>query len=257
MTKLVFIGTSGSVASATRDNTAFLLSAGKEQILIDCPGSIVQKLTRLKIDFRALKTVFFTHSHTDHTYGFPSLLQSQFLLNNTLNVFGHAQTCALVEKLRRAHKLTETSKYPKLRLKSIKAGNSFYSCPEFAVTAFAVSHLPGSLGYIFRFKTGCTAVITGDTAESASVIAAARDADILIHDCFSPDRIFKQYPRLYRLHTSSLQLGAIAAEAKVKKLIPIHFASEVCYSMRELGAEIRKHYQGKLIMPEDGQTLEL
>lgn len=59
------------------------------------------------------------------------------------------------------------------------------------------------------------------------------------------------------MHTSNLCLGKIAKVSKVKVLIPIHFASEVKYSLKEIVAEIKKNFSGRIIIPYDLQTLKL
>jgi ribonuclease BN (tRNA processing enzyme) len=46
MAEIFFLGTGGSLATGERDNTAFLLRAGGSCALIDCPGSVVQKIIR-------------------------------------------------------------------------------------------------------------------------------------------------------------------------------------------------------------------
>ena len=40
MTEIVFLGTSGYLPAAGRDNAAFLLKAGETLILVDCPSSV-------------------------------------------------------------------------------------------------------------------------------------------------------------------------------------------------------------------------
>ena len=57
MTKLIFLGTSSSIPTKTRDNTSFVFSQKKLKLLIDCPGSIIQKLIKADIDFRKLQNI--------------------------------------------------------------------------------------------------------------------------------------------------------------------------------------------------------
>lgn len=59
------------------------------------------------------------------------------------------------------------------------------------------------------------------------------------------------------MHTNSLDLGKACQEAGVKFLVPIHFLGEVNFSQAEIAREIRKHFRGRLLVPEDLTTLRL
>lgn len=74
--RFAFLGTSGAVASATRDTTSLLFDGGSGGVLIDCGGSPVQRLRRLGVDPLTLTHVVITHIHPDHAYGLPALVQS-------------------------------------------------------------------------------------------------------------------------------------------------------------------------------------
>ena len=50
MFDIYFLGTAGSVANKDRDNTSFLVNHNDCLSLIDCPGSVIQKVKKLKFD---------------------------------------------------------------------------------------------------------------------------------------------------------------------------------------------------------------
>ena len=56
------------------------------------------------------------------------------------------------------------------------------------VTAFRVDHAPVSpaVGYRFDWR-GRSVVVSGDTRKSASLVANARGADLLVHEALQPD----------------------------------------------------------------------
>ena len=261
MTKeVIFLGTAGAVASKGRDNTSLLIKTRGDKILIDLPGSPVKKLAQLNLDFRKISNIFFTHSHPDHIYGIISLLHSQYRLKNKVHIFAHPKVIELVKTLRKIFGLEDTTKYPKVIYHKIKSNfkKPFYNSDELKASAFKVNHSPESLGFKFLFKElDKTLVFSGDSALSLNLIKEAHECDCLIHDCFSPERIFKKYPQLYKMHTSSLLLGKIAGDCQVKILVPIHFASEVKYSIKEIIREIKKSFLGKVVIPEDFMTLKL
>ena len=78
--RFAFLGTSGAVASAARDNTSLVVAAGEGALLMDCGGSTVHRLRRLGVDPLTLTHVVVTHVHVDHAYGLPSLVRQLALL---------------------------------------------------------------------------------------------------------------------------------------------------------------------------------
>ncbi|MFH1578373.1 MAG: ribonuclease Z [Candidatus Omnitrophota bacterium] len=257
MAKIFFLGTSAAIASSKRDNTSILLSHGKDRVLIDTPGSLLVKLARLKVDYRAINHIILTHSHPDHIYGLVSLLHSRYQLDDQINIFAHPTAIKLVKQLRRLFKLENTDKYPKIIYKKVEAG-LFYDSGNISVRAFKVKHSRDSLGLKFFFKKDrVNLVYSSDTAKSRDLIRVSRGCDYLIHDCFAPQRIFKKYPQLISMHTSSLGLGKIAREINPRVLIPIHFTSEVKYSLEAIRKEIKKNFAGRIILPVDFDILKL
>lgn len=259
MAKIIFLGTSGAVASKERDNTSFLIKTKDELILIDSPGSLISKLAKLGIDFRKISKIFFTHQHPDHLYGIVSLLHSQYRLKNKIHLYASLETIRLIKELRKLFSLQDTELYPKVIFHPLKQSNPiFYSSKELMVSFFKAEHTKDSVGFkVFFKKEGKKLIISGDTAFNYKLIEEAKESDFLIHDCFCPERFFKKYPQLYQKHTSSLQLGRIASLSKTKVLIPIHFSSELKYNFSEIIKEIKISYSGKIIIPKDLMRLDI
>ena len=260
MAKIFFLGTSAAVVSRERDNTSILLSEGKEKILIDTPGSLLVKLAKLSIDYRQIENIILTHSHPDHIYGLVSFLHSRYRLNDSISIFAHPKTINLVKNLRSLFKLEDTSLYPKISYHQVLVNRKkpFYDSKRISCRAFKVKHSADSTGLRFFFKkTNLSLVYCSDTAKSKDLINAARGCDYLIHDCFAPERFFKRYPQLAKMHTSSLTLGKIAKDVKPEVLIPIHFTSEVKYSFSTVKTEIKTNFFGRIILPHDLHTLKI
>ena len=260
MAKLFFLGTSAAIASGDRDNTSIILSEGKDKILIDTPGCLLVKLAKLKIDYRQIKDIFITHSHPDHIYGLVSLLHSRYRLNDQIRIFAHPKTINLVRSLRRLFHLEDVNKFPKIIYKKVKTNlqQPFYDSEEISAWAFKVRHSPHSLGFRFFLKKGRISLVhCSDTAKSQNLIKLAQGCDYLIHDCFAPARFFKEYPQLGKMHTSSLSLGEIARQINPRILIPIHFTSEIRYSLSTVLGEIRRSFTGRVILPKDLDVLRI
>ena len=59
--RFAFLGTSGALTSAARDNTSLVLEAGGAAVLLDCGGSAVHRLRRLGVDPLVLTHVVVTY----------------------------------------------------------------------------------------------------------------------------------------------------------------------------------------------------
>lgn len=76
MTKLIFLGV-GNGGTLSLYNTCFSIQNEKGNFLIDTGGSIeiMNKLTQADIDYKSIKSIFISHSHTDHVLGLIWLLK--------------------------------------------------------------------------------------------------------------------------------------------------------------------------------------
>ncbi|MCM8782823.1 MAG: MBL fold metallo-hydrolase [Candidatus Omnitrophica bacterium] len=257
MARIIFLGTAGAVVSKKRDNTSFLLQNKKELILIDTPASLLTKLDRIKINFRHIRHILFTHSHPDHLAGIISLIHSQYGYRNRIQIYGAKEVIRLIKKIRKLFSLEDSRLYPELIFYPFKREDlPLYKSKDISIYFFKTKHSSDSVGFKIILKNK-TIIISGDTPFDQEIIKEATDSFILIHDCFAPQRFFKRYPLLNQKHTSSLNLGKIASLSKTKLLIPIHFSGEFRYSFQEIVKEIRKNYSDRLIIPQDLMVISL
>ena len=102
------------------------------------------------------------------------------------------------------------------------------------VTAILVQHAPVFPSFAFRFDTDAgSIVISGDTAPSPNLVTLARGADVLVHEVFddAPDRrpddddweAAQRRNHLLTSHTPLREVGAIATQAGVARLVLTHF----------------------------------
>lgn len=256
--EVIFLGTGGSVATPTRDNTSLLLRDGEEVVLVDCPGSLIQKLGKLKIDPRRVRTILLTHVHPDHAYGLPSFIHSLMLEEGEIQFCASAEATSLACRLLDLFELREKNVKTRVRFRSLRPGEKIDIGRSLTVKPFPVPHHQSSLAYHFYLREeGRELIFSGDTPVHAPLFEEARGIDWLIHDSSAPSRFFKRYPELRRMHTSALDLGRMSQEASVKGLVPIHFLGEVSFSPAEIEREIRQRFRGRLIIPEDFQRLRL
>lgn len=258
MTELCFLGTGGWVATPERDNVSFLLSREDSLILVECCGSVIQKVKRLGYDPARIEAVLVSHVHPDHVYGLPSLVHSLMFEECRIQVCGSEATVGFCAEFLDLFGLRQKEMKCRLEWRVLEPGKSSALTSGIYVTPVSVSHHPSSLAFLFHFQQERKKLLySGDTSAYPPLFKAAAGVDYLIHDCSVPQRFFKEHPSLASIHTPSLELGRLAQEAEVPCLIPCHFFSDQGFTLKEIEAEICEYYQGRLIIPEDGQRIPL
>ncbi len=86
---VTFLGTSCGFPISDRNFTALLLETGSTTILLDAGEPISRTLHQRGFDFSRLDAVCLSHGHSDHTGGFPMLIQTLWLFGrkNPLTVW--------------------------------------------------------------------------------------------------------------------------------------------------------------------------
>jgi ribonuclease BN (tRNA processing enzyme) len=250
--KLIFLGTTGAVSRKERDNTSLLFQLGEENyLLIDTPGSLVQKLKKLNIDYFKVNHIFITHLHPDHIYGLPSFIHCRmFDTSSQIYIYAHPISIRFIKKLLKMFNLMRRDKFPQVKLVKVKEGSTIRLNDEIKITPFKVKHSRESLGIKIQIKDK-RILFSSDTAYSEKLIQEAKGSDILIHDCFAPHRFFLKYPQLSQMHTSAALLAKIYKEANPKLLIPIHFSGELDFEIREIEEELRREGAENIYIPSD------
>jgi ribonuclease Z len=110
-------------------------------------------------------------------------------------------------------------------------GGIVYDSAGVRIRAFPVPHGIWKWAFGYRIDTpGKSIVISGDTAPSDSLVAAARGVDVLVHEVYPASKLAPQprpggadWPRYMRtFHTSDKELGAIAVRAAPRLLVLTH-----------------------------------
>ena len=224
MTEICFLGTGGSVATVDKDNTSFLIKYNADVILIDCPGSIVQKAKKLDVEPASIRTLIVTHTHPDHVYGLPSLIHSLMLTECQIDLFGSEISVDFCRRFLDLFHLLDTKVKCRVRFFPLDTGREFSLADSIACSTQKVPHNESSLAFGFRFgPSGPFLFYSGDTPIHPPLFESVAGADYLIHDCSAPSRFFEQFPSLKTMHTNSLDLGKYAQEAAINCLIPCHF----------------------------------
>lgn len=200
--RALLCGTASPLPHPTRAKACVAIyAAGKFWIVDTGPGSW-NRLALSGIDPARIGGIFLTHFHSDHIgdLGEFNLQTWAGGREAPLRVFGPTgvervvrgfeEAYALDTEYRTAHhgaKLMppETAEMVPVLIEDLKDGEPVPVLEDdgFVVTAFKVDHSPvePACGYRFEYL-GRSIVVSGDTAQSSSLVAAAKGADVLIHE---------------------------------------------------------------------------
>ena len=250
-----FLGTSGAIPSAGRDNTALAFYAPDDAVLVDSPGSPYQKILKAGLDPMRVSSLIVTHRHVDHLYGLPSLAHNMGLAGRrtTLHVYTLPETMPFLRGFMELFPLEEKMPYG-IELHEIppKEGYEVLQAKGFRIRSSPVIHgapnialrvefdLPGERGAV---------MYSSDTSPCPSLVALARGADILVHEAtFLHEEAVRAKADG---HTTGFQAGEVAAQASVKRLMLCHFVAGIHDRLDELRREARQAYAGPVEIPDE------
>jgi ribonuclease Z len=101
-------------------------------------------------------------------------------------------------------------------------------------------------------RAGRSVVITGDTAPSSQTVAAAADAELLVHDASFAEEDAQRAAETG--HSTVGQAAAVAAEAHVKLLALVHISSR--YHVGKVLEEATEVFEST-VAPRDFDTIEI
>lgn len=271
---ITLLGTGCPQCDPARRGPSNLVRAGGRAFLVDCGSGVTQRLVEAGMPGRDVDTLFLTHLHTDHLVDFYQLVISSWHQgrDRPWRVVGPVGTRAFVEgtlalweterALRVAHERRPSTAALSVEVTEIApdaADAVIHDLDGLRVRAIAVDHLPVRHAYGFLFEMGgAKAVFSGDTRYCPALIAAARGADLLVHECFI-HREMKPVPgvrtqagtdAVASYHTLPAEAGRAAQEAGVGLLILNHFVP-TRFDRRALVAEVRQTWNGPLVIGED------
>lgn len=280
--RLVLLGTAGGpTPKKNRAAPAQLIMINDEAYLIDCGNGVAQQVVKAGIKLSAIRHVFLTHHHSDHnadygnlmllawaadldhridTYGPPPLkrMTQQFLALNDYDI----QTRIHDEGRRPLKQLI----YPhELQHDSVVMQNQHVK-----VSAARVVHPPVKPAFAYRFDhQGKSIVISGDTSYSENLVRLAQGADVLVHEIMhtaSLDQLLATEPNATRLkehllasHSTAEQVGRVATQANVKKLVLSHFVpGGYPYLEDQVWLDaVRPYFDGEIIVGSDLMEIQV
>lgn len=270
--RLILLGTKGGpTPSRNRAPAANLLVIDGKPYVVDCPDGTSRQIVLAGVRLPTIGPIFVTHLHSDHMAGLGALLLVAWGagLQTPVTVFGPPGLSKVVEAELAAgtpdieYRMREEGR-PDLRklVRTIEIRNAgpFLMAPPVTVRCAWVSHYTvPTLAY--RFDTPERSfVFSGDTAPSQALIDLAKGADVLVHEAMlesAIDRIADLNAttlrnHLLKSHTTTEELGRIAAAAGVRTLVISHLVPAFPdLTDDQWIAGVRRHFKGRIVVGRD------
>jgi ribonuclease BN (tRNA processing enzyme) len=224
MATVTFAGCGDAFGSGGRFQACIHIRPDPNQapVLLDCGATSLTALRQAGLDPGEIAAVFVSHLHGDHFGGLPFLiLDGQFSRRAApLAIAGPPGTGQRLDtameclfpgstQVRRRFEVTVTELSP----------GGTQTVAGLTVRAWEASHPSGAPALILRLAVGGTAIAyTGDTAWTAAIQTACRDADLLIAEAYYWDK-----PVPHHLRHTDLTEHEIAA----RRVILTHMSADM------------------------------
>jgi len=254
---VLLCGTGTPLPDEERAGPCALVAAGDRLLVVDVGIGSVRNLMRWRVPLDHVEGVFLTHFHSDHIGELGELRLQTWVAGRRAHlpvygppgvervVSGFEEAYALDTQYRVAHHGAEFVPPAAAPLHAVAvaipegvATAAVLSEGGLTITAIRVHHPPATPAYGYRFDyAGRSVVISGDTTADEDLAAAAKGADLLIHEGLQPElvrivgealaahgnargaKIMRDIPGY---HTPPVEAARIANEAGVRRLVFTH-----------------------------------
>ena len=264
--RLQTLGTASAMPVSDRNPSAQVLSVQGRLFLIDCGEGTQQQMRRAHLSFLKVEAIFISHTHGDHVFGLPGLLNTMTMYGRTgrLDVYGPEDLGDYLDFCRSrfgAGEGYELVFHPFTAAEPQEVHRSRHV----AVTAFPLEHKIPCCGYRFdeivteRHMQENPAYVAksyaycSDTRPFAALPGYVRGVNTLYHEATYCDSMADK--ALDRFHSTTSQAAACALEAGVGRLIVGHYSSRITDFDAYL-AECRAVFPGTLAA-SDGDIFEI
>lgn len=295
--QVALCGTGSPLPNRDRAGACTVVIAGKQIYVVDAGEGGARNIALMGIPNGQISALLLTHFHSDHIDGMGPMLLLRWTGNaNTspLPVYGPPGVGSVIAGFDAAYSADNGYRvahhgpdivppsgagavaHP-FEMPGDGVGNHVLVLQkgDLKITAFRVNHDPvrPAVGYRFDYK-GRSVAISGDTAPTPNLIAAAKGADLLVHEALQPRLVdilagtlqAKNMPKTAQImrdiqnyHSSPEQAADAAREAGVRELVINHIVPPLpsSYFYPAFLGDAAKYYAGPIIVGEDGMIFSL
>lgn len=282
LTRIVFLGTKGGPrVGMGASNPANLVVVNDTPFVIDCGMGVSRQLVRAGIPIPQVKYIFISHHHSDHNLEYGNLFYNAWAagLSTPIHSFGPKGIEAMTREYWELNKFDVETRIedegrpdPRKLLiaKDITDDGVVLKTPDVTVTAFRTPHPPIVDNFAYKFETpDGTIVFSSDTAYNPKLAEFAKGADVLVHECLyvpAVDRLVAKTKNgatlkkhLLDSHTSTEDVGRIAAAAGVRTLVLSHFVpgDDPQVTDDDWTRDVKTNFKGRIVVAKDLMELRL
>ena len=251
---IYFVGTgAGGSPTSKRWRSSTLIGLRDGLILVDCGVGCHYRLSD-KGYLGDIDAVFITHAHMDHFLGLPELLFQAHMEGRRRPLVIYAPR-GIEECIRAAGPHLFTNIGYKFTVKALRSGLRI-KLGSTVIDAFSACHRIESYGFKISREGEPVIGYSGDTAEPCEpLLKGLKGVEVLIHEATCSNKhmdICHKYA-----HTTNYEAVGIAKALGVKVLILNHIDEFFNSELRSEVNELRKFFEGELIVPEDQDMIIL
>ena len=281
--ELVVLGSGGPGATGRAAASYLVLIAGIPRILVDAGPGAFARLGEAKLSLAKVDIVLLTHLHIDHAGELPGLFKARAVSSSDPIVFkvwgpegSHGQNhgANFPSTSRFLHLLfgpngafaylSDFSAPMTIQAHDLTAQVSATAVPHiiFRQRGLAISAIAGHHGdapaVIYRIDcAGRSVTFSGDIDAQGlpNLRSIARNSDLLVFNSVVLDPP-NSPPVLYTLHTPPHDIGKLAKEAGVRRLLLSHLSPATEEMHDTVLKSIHENYAGPVSLAEDGMRVQ-
>lgn len=256
--KLSFLGTSGALATDTRQHLSLLLETPANLILVDCSGTPLQSMLKTGCNLDMLSDVILTHAHVDHLYALPSLLHSLWYrryryrpdTNSIIRLHALKETLEVAESLIRAFEIRK--KPTPLSIEPIcvdpELGETLdIQCDEYQLGVFRVKHgtIPSVGLYIDKYD-GKRLLYSADSTICETLEAhLTPNTTTLIQECGAGIKGDHS-------HAGAEDVNRFIVGTAIDTVYLVHLPVVTPEELDDMVERVGRGFSGRVIVPNDG-----
>jgi len=269
--KLQVLGSGGPQIDDGRSSSSHLIWVdGQATVLVDAGAGSYNNFGQAKAEFNDLKAILLTHLHVDHSADLPAYIKGSYFTGRQqdLPIYGPDGNDMMPDMVTYTNALfgekgayrylgnylleDRQSSY-KIKSKSVslspKTVQAIKIDDQLSVHSIGVHHGPIS-AVAWRVQLGdCNITFSGDMSNDYdSLKTLAQNSDLLIANNAIPENAPKS---VQNLHMTPSEIGQIAQQSQVKKLLLAHFMKASEAAIDDSVELIKAHYQGPVELAED------
>ncbi|MGY3607287.1 MULTISPECIES: MBL fold metallo-hydrolase [unclassified Bradyrhizobium] len=280
-TRVVFLGTKGGPrVGIGASNPANLVVVNDTPFVIDCGMGVSRQLVNAGVPIPSIKYIFITHHHSDHNLEYGNLFYNAWAagLSTPIHSFGPKGIEAMTKAFWELNKFDVETRIEdegrpdprKLLIAKDIDDGVVLKTSEVTVTAFRTPHPPIVDNFAYKLETpDGTIVFSSDTAYNPKLAEFAEGADVLVHECMylpAVDRLVAKTKNgatlkkhLLESHTTTEDVGRVAAAAGVKVLVMSHFVpgDDPLVTDENWTEDVKKNFSGRIVVAKDLMELKL